>query len=493
MDDAAIYQASARNSKGIVSCSGVLEVGTMSEYKIHQRFFAKLKQKAELKRRELEQSYCQEKDNILKEQLSSSQNNIRWTDGLVHSSSVQDGEDNEAREGELIEEQPENLNEEWNRFSVNVHRYMMRSDRSQENDSQHMSLDVGQKNSNQQLIYRSEKAEIGGSTPSIKEKLSRNNITVSNGFDEAFTTHSRQGTGEGKDTHEGMSLAKILEESLQLKFSEEHQNTALQSQELTSTKDNTTEEGERENDVDTKREKINVEGRHQECKSCWEEEQNRSLKEEQENIRQHEPEHRAVVASEAKTPVCIEPLYRHKSALSSVFHSLKDIFFGKSKKSPEITDSTKKVSEINAEKEILTVSTEAHFHHPQPQICDTSGICGTIPDQLAPVAIDQQNQIGTLHTPLFQDSPSVHNKSKMENLNLDDQIHEFTTNYIKDVSEASKIHSGSVEEERIAGPEALQKNTLTIHKVSLFLLLLVIIISVHYRYTFPHTSPVKYC
>ncbi|XP_069758351.1 alpha-protein kinase 3 [Narcine bancroftii] len=63
-DDAAIYQASARNSKGIVSCSGVLEVGTMNEYKIHQRWFAKLKQKAEAKRRELEETRLRGKVNI---------------------------------------------------------------------------------------------------------------------------------------------------------------------------------------------------------------------------------------------------------------------------------------------------------------------------------------------------------------------------------------------------------------------------------------------
>lgn len=56
-EDAAIYQASARNTKGIVSCSGVLEVGTMTEYKIHQRWFAKLKQKAAAKMREIEQSW----------------------------------------------------------------------------------------------------------------------------------------------------------------------------------------------------------------------------------------------------------------------------------------------------------------------------------------------------------------------------------------------------------------------------------------------------
>ncbi|XP_077479059.1 uncharacterized protein LOC144090977 [Stigmatopora argus] len=46
-EDAAIYQASASNSKGIVSCSGVLEVGGMNEFKIHQRYFAKLKQRTD--------------------------------------------------------------------------------------------------------------------------------------------------------------------------------------------------------------------------------------------------------------------------------------------------------------------------------------------------------------------------------------------------------------------------------------------------------------
>lgn len=60
MEDAAIYQASASNSKGIVSCSGVLEVGEMNEFKIHQHYFAKLKQKAEIRRREAEGKENQE-------------------------------------------------------------------------------------------------------------------------------------------------------------------------------------------------------------------------------------------------------------------------------------------------------------------------------------------------------------------------------------------------------------------------------------------------
>ncbi|XP_030577887.1 alpha-protein kinase 3 [Archocentrus centrarchus] len=60
VEDAAIYQASAINCKGIVSCSGVLEVGEMNEFKIHQRYFAKVKQKAENRRREAEGKENQE-------------------------------------------------------------------------------------------------------------------------------------------------------------------------------------------------------------------------------------------------------------------------------------------------------------------------------------------------------------------------------------------------------------------------------------------------
>lgn len=60
LEDAAIYQASASNSKGIVSCSGVLEVGEMNEFKIHQRHFAKIKQKADNKHKEQEGKENQE-------------------------------------------------------------------------------------------------------------------------------------------------------------------------------------------------------------------------------------------------------------------------------------------------------------------------------------------------------------------------------------------------------------------------------------------------
>ncbi|XP_050971600.1 alpha-protein kinase 3 isoform X2 [Labeo rohita] len=64
LDDAAIYQASAQNSRGIVSCSGVLEVGTMSEFKIHQNYFAKLKLRNENRRREQDEPQNAGKENV---------------------------------------------------------------------------------------------------------------------------------------------------------------------------------------------------------------------------------------------------------------------------------------------------------------------------------------------------------------------------------------------------------------------------------------------
>ncbi|NXO29103.1 ALPK3 kinase, partial [Cisticola juncidis] len=68
-EDAGIYQASARNNKGIVSCSGVLEVGTMTEFKIHQKWFDKIKRKAEEKLQEIEQGKKRGKEDVEVEKL----------------------------------------------------------------------------------------------------------------------------------------------------------------------------------------------------------------------------------------------------------------------------------------------------------------------------------------------------------------------------------------------------------------------------------------
>ncbi|XP_046721223.1 titin homolog isoform X2 [Silurus meridionalis] len=460
VDDAAIYQASARNSKGIVSCSGVLEVGTMSEYKIHQKFFAKLKQKAELKRRELEHNYRHEKDNILPEQLSSGQNIVKWIDGLVpNSSSIQDGEDNEVKDMEITDEQPKETNEELNGLLVKVQKNPMRSeDPSKENDGHiHMSSDVSQKNGNQQLIQSSEMAEFIGITPSTKEKVERNIITISNGFDETFTTKSSQDTGDGMDPHEVMSLAKMLADSLQLQF-DGHQQTTFQSQEIKNTNISTIQERKREKEVIKEGETMKCESvKNKEWERWCEEDHEGSLENVQDNVKQLKPEHRGDAVSEAKTSVYKETEYQPKSALSSVFHSLKDIFFGKSKKSPEIKDSSKKVSDkVSVANESMAVNKETgNLLQTQPQnYKTTSAVCGTMPDQLAPTAIIQPKQSEKVYAnaDFLTETPSLDIKTEIESLNFDNHIHGFTKTYIK----ASKLISQ--EEEKAAGPEALQKN-----------------------------------
>ncbi|KAM8987328.1 alpha-protein kinase 3 isoform 6-T7 [Ara ararauna] len=91
-EDAGIYQASARNNKGIVSCSGVLEVGTMTEFKIHQKWFAKIKRKAEEKLREIEQGKKRGKENVEVERLQGmSPDRLQRKRRLVRDMNLQSG------------------------------------------------------------------------------------------------------------------------------------------------------------------------------------------------------------------------------------------------------------------------------------------------------------------------------------------------------------------------------------------------------------------
>ncbi|NWI64818.1 ALPK3 kinase, partial [Todus mexicanus] len=91
-EDAGIYQASARNNKGIVSCSGVLEVGTMTEFKIHQRWFDKIKRKAEEKLRDIEQGKKRGKENVEVEKLQGmSPDRLQRKRRLARDSNLQSG------------------------------------------------------------------------------------------------------------------------------------------------------------------------------------------------------------------------------------------------------------------------------------------------------------------------------------------------------------------------------------------------------------------
>ncbi|XP_034088036.1 alpha-protein kinase 3-like [Gymnodraco acuticeps] len=110
VEDAAIYQASASNTKGIVSCSGVLEVGEMNEYKIHQRYFAKVKQKADNKRKEVEGKENQEPIRTISPDRTARKRRSTMDTFLSTPSSLED-EGNEESKQALIEQTEARLHE----------------------------------------------------------------------------------------------------------------------------------------------------------------------------------------------------------------------------------------------------------------------------------------------------------------------------------------------------------------------------------------------
>ncbi|XP_072551997.1 alpha-protein kinase 3 [Salminus brasiliensis] len=410
VEDAAIYQASARNSKGIVSCSGVLEVGAMSEYKIHQRFFAKLKQKAELKRRDIEESRRRGKENIQHELLGNSQDRVfrkrRLPEGqeLGSLSAVQDRLNVDHKYEAIDEKQPAVVDEEVNGFSVETHEPSTNG--SQENDTQ-------------QLDHVHEKEEIISTKQATKEK-SRKKIRISNGFDEAVTNQPNQDSGGGVESEE-MSLAKYLAASLQSQAAEEQQR--IQAPDITITNTGTIQEKERESEKETEGEWMKTE----DLERAQERSRERKGQEKSRKEREKEQfvlEHRVVTVSKDQAPAHKEPEHLHKSALSTVFHSLKDIFFGKGKKLTDTADDVKNASVITAEKEI---GPEAHCY-PQQGQDSTLEVCGMASSQLVQIEVDQPYQTGDLHVhmePPLQLPPSL--QLKIVSLDLDEQTSGFIT------------------------------------------------------------------
>ncbi|KAJ8340489.1 hypothetical protein SKAU_G00351220 [Synaphobranchus kaupii] len=238
-DDAAIYQASARNNKGIVSCSGVLEVGTMNEFKIHQRFFSKLKQKADAKRKELEESRRRErgKENVQAtglEQLHTVSperpQRKRRTPSEPGPRLPPTSRDREAEaktrtkaearlhEGarEDVTEQPMAAVEIPNGFPADA--------------SSDEIKGAEQVNDNQDLTYVYETVEIVTTTTRrpTKEPLATKRPKISNGVSEGEVSRgSEQGQESKRDEGEegGMSLAQYLTESLKSQECENKQNS----------------------------------------------------------------------------------------------------------------------------------------------------------------------------------------------------------------------------------------------------------------------------
>ncbi|XP_042599887.1 alpha-protein kinase 3-like isoform X2 [Cyprinus carpio] len=411
-DDAAIYQASARNSKGIVSCSGVLEVGTMSEYLIHQRFFAKLKQKAENKRRELEESRRRGKENMQREQLNviNQERLLRkrripagnYT--LSSSPTSQDGEENSTSQG-TDEEQPAIIDDKSDNITVQASVGI---------------TEMKTENGNEKLNRICDPMEVVATKQSAKEKLGEKKMRITNGFDEVGVIKPTQSNREQEDANEGMSLAKYLAESVQSQAAQEHQSSA-KSQEIMEVDVRPVQGKKRE--LEMERERLKEEERNRSREIEREKERERSKEREREKIRHTEQEQRATSEPSTKAASHKEPEPQHKSALTSVFHSLKDIFFGKSKKS-ETTETTKRTSEVIIEKE---------FPQTPPQ---ESLVYSKASEHEAPKLAQESSQMVDLEVkpkplPQTQDSiilNDIINSSSAEN------ISEIHTNKPEDVS-----------------------------------------------------------
>uniref|UniRef100_A0A8C2J494 non-specific serine/threonine protein kinase n=1 Tax=Cyprinus carpio TaxID=7962 RepID=A0A8C2J494_CYPCA len=393
-DDAAIYQASARNNKGIVSCSGVLEVGTMSEFLIHQRFFAKLKQKAENKRRDLEESRRRGKENIQKEQLNviNQERLLRkrrtpaGNDPLSSSPTTQDGEENMSSQG-TDEEQPAIIDDKSDNITVQA------------------SVGITEmimENGNEKLNNICDPMELVATKQSSKEKPGEKKMRITNGFDEVGVIKSTQSNRKREDANEGINQAKYLAESVQSQAAEQRQSFA-KSKEIMEVDVTPVQEKEQEGELEIEKERLKEEERNRSREIDREKEQERDKDREREKIKQTEQEQRATSRPSTKAASHKEPEPQHKSALTSVLHSLKDIFFGKSKKSTEPAETTKQTSEV-----IVEIPHEKHL--PPSQTPPQESLVHSEASELEAPKLDQESsqmvdlEVKTKSLPQTQDS-----------------------------------------------------------------------------------------
>lgn len=326
LDDAAIYQVSASNSKGIVSCSGVLEVGPMSEYQIHQRFFAKLKEKAEKKKRDLEEQTKKNskegKENIQKEDAQRSPERTQRKRPIP-------GQSPAVHVPEDVE--PLGPTAESNKVS---------------NDVQETAMVPA--------IESDLKKET-------EEALAKKKIKMSNGLDAESAqsgVHSNSSwshtTGNGGENHYdgGVGLAQFLSETLQSQAAEEKHGSSREE------KAKDTDSGkERDNEEESKEkveEKVEDQGKLQQ--EVFEKERQKKrehVKERQENAhttphKRQEPKHHSKSHKDHKD----HKDHNIQVSISSMLHSVKDFFFGKNKKdSHEHPEHSQRESDISSQRE----------------------------------------------------------------------------------------------------------------------------------------------
>ncbi|XP_028287979.1 titin homolog isoform X2 [Parambassis ranga] len=324
LDDAAIYQVSASNSKGIVSCSGVLEVGTMNEYKIHQRFFEKLKQKAEKKKKDLEgETKKGDKENIQKEKPQ------RSPEQLQRKRSVPPKEEKAmVKEPVAVEQQGNGA--EANGISSGI-----------KETAPLASMDSGLEE------------EVSPS----EETLAKKRAKMSNGVDAGVNSSSSNkshimGNGGENCYDGGIRFAQFLAETLQSQATAEEIQNSFQTEkpkETDAVSVNTNKENERDQGRMQKKKEEQEKALQEECGKDKRKEEELAVEREKYNERHLEVLHTTThgkCGSEVKHhgKGHKDPDHHNiQASISHVLHTVKDFFFGKSKKdSHDLTDSEEK-------------------------------------------------------------------------------------------------------------------------------------------------------
>ncbi|RVE71873.1 hypothetical protein OJAV_G00055960 [Oryzias javanicus] len=373
LDDAAIYQVSASNSKGIVSCSGVLEVGTMNEYKIHQRFFAKLKQKAERKKKDLEdQTKKVGKENVQTKDLQRSPEHPQRKRSVPPADKPSVELPGQAAVPNGISSDPKDTDTS----PINVE-----------------------------------------SRP--EETLAKKRIRISNGVDVEPQDSSSSNSGPdrthmmgngGENCYDGgIGLAQFLAGTLQSQSAEEKH--ILPEEELPKDMDTSTCRENKSKDQEDMRNKSNDTEKVLQA----EHEKDRRTEEELAVDRDRETtangKWSSDVNNQSKGHKDHDP-HHIQASISSMFHSVKDFFFGKSKKDSRdyIENEDKEFNKSNAKvhPSHLDMPPSFHLHPEHPQLTQEGvpmvmekGVSEMLPQKqsVSPEINSQNNVVHTEHDP----------------------------------------------------------------------------------------------
>uniref|UniRef100_A0A4W5L016 non-specific serine/threonine protein kinase n=1 Tax=Hucho hucho TaxID=62062 RepID=A0A4W5L016_9TELE len=413
----------------------------MSEYKIHQRFFAKLKQKAENKKRELEESRKRGKENIQKEPReqqplrSSPIPSQRKRRASSVPSSPPDGEEITVSQEAAAVEQLAPAVDEPNGVSPEV----------------------------------SEPAPVkpteNGSKIPNRETLAKKKIKISNGVDSGVVSSSHTGPGSnhtgpgtGENSYDGgLSLSQFLADTLHSQTAEEKIPAQVGETLEMETTDTTAADPETDVREEKGREGGDREGADRE-RMLGEQEREKmrggelSIEREKERAREAEQLHRTTAHSNRASEVKMEAkTHAHKEGdhhdhhhmqetLSNVLHSVKYFFFGKSKKDHASHDHHVKGQESERGHPLAPTQPYPSLPHPHPHPQEPDGqpeVYKNPTEETVPMEVDGPQKAPITLLPHQQ-------PDSLERLNPDEHKSGITVSHPEESPSASKRAPESV-------------------------------------------------